>query len=83
MQLIKQLSRRPKVMVQNTLSSRETTTKILMLSFLIIFMRIVIVGVRATFAQTKNFLSRIGRVLLQRIYLFHFSSTISHLTRHL
>ncbi len=41
-------------MVQNTLSSRETTTKILMLSFLIIFVRIVAVRMRATFTQTKT-----------------------------
>jgi len=41
-------------MVQNTLSSRETTTKILMLSFLIIFVRIISVRMRATFTQTKT-----------------------------
>ncbi len=41
-------------MARNTLSSRETTTNILMLSFLIIFVRIVAVRMRATFTQTKT-----------------------------
>ena len=41
-------------MAQNTLSSRETTTNILMLSFLIIFVRIVAVRLRAIFTQMKT-----------------------------